>query len=134
MRTRKRNALILAAMAGLGQSAFAQVVWNGGGDPNLSFSVGANWVGGTPPATSGNSIVFDGTVGLAPFNDFTGASFDGITFNSGAGAFVIGGNSFSLNGNITDNEGTNPQTINNAMALTASRNLNVTGGGNLVLG
>src|SRR5437764_5540839 len=138
MRHGKKKALILAAAAaataGISQFTYGQVVWNGGADPNLSFSIGGNWVGGTPPGLTGSALAFGGTVGLAPFNDFTGASFNGITFNSGAGAFVIGGNSFSLNGDLVDSEGTNPQTINNDMTLTASRNVNVIGGGNLILG
>ena len=35
-----------------------------------------------------------GTTRLVNTNDFTGYSFGGITFASGAGAFVLGGNAF----------------------------------------
>src|SRR5438874_1807438 len=127
-RTRRWFILSAAISAGITQVSHAQFVWNGGGAPNLSFSVGANWIGGVAPS-SGASLAFDGTNGLTPFNNLVGTSFSGISFpNSGTGPFVIGGNSFSLGGTINDNDGTNIQTINNSMTLTGNRTVTVTSG------
>ena len=49
-----------------------------------------------------------------------GATYNGLTFNSGASAFTIGGNSFTLGGNVT-NSSSSLQTINNDMTSTGAR-------------
>jgi autotransporter-associated beta strand protein len=117
----------------LGSSAHANThTWNGGGGNN-NWSTGTNWgTGGTAPA-SGDVLVFGGTTRLTPNNDLS-ISIAGITFNSGAGAFVIGGNSITLTGNVTDNETVNPQTINLNMTMSAPRTFTIASGGNLALG
>jgi autotransporter-associated beta strand protein len=66
-------------------------------------------------------------------------SIAGITFNSGAPAYVInsgtaGVNGFTLTGGITNN-GANIETINDLIATTAVRTITLTsGGGNITLG
>src|ERR1700733_286093 len=54
------------------------------------------WTGGNSPPIANDSLVFGtaGSSGDTLTNDLTAAlQFNGITFNSGASAFVIGGNS-----------------------------------------
>ncbi|MFD0894877.1 autotransporter-associated beta strand repeat-containing protein [Luteolibacter ambystomatis] len=104
-------------------------VWDGGGDGN--WGTGANWDDDNVPSFP-VGITFGGTGGLASTNNLTGITVNGITFASGAGAFVIGGNSFSLGGNIVNNSAS-LQTINNAIALTANRTVN-TATGDITLG
>ena len=87
-----------------------------------------NW-GGTAPA-SGDSLDFGGTTRPAPNNNFTaGTTFSNITFNSSAGAFTIGGNYFSIAGDIVNNS-TNLQTLTLGVRLqsSASRNINPASG------
>ncbi len=89
-----------------------------------------------------------GTSGLDLDNDLTSSAFNiaGITFSSGAAAFVIGdgttntysgagaGNAFALTGGIT-NSGTNLETINNPFSIAATQTFTTTaGGGNLTFG
>ncbi|MBE2203440.1 MAG: PEP-CTERM sorting domain-containing protein [Chthoniobacterales bacterium] len=106
-------------------SAHAQLrTWNGGGTDDL-WSSAANW-GGTAPGATGATLVFDGTTRLGPDNDIV-TSLNGITFAASAGSFVLGGNTFTLNGNITNNSGV-LQTIDNAMTLNAQRNIDAAHG------
>jgi autotransporter-associated beta strand protein len=54
--------------------------------------------------------------------------FAGITFNSGAGSFVLNGNAISLSGDVTNNS-TNAQTVNLELDLSgADRNINAAAG------
>jgi fibronectin-binding autotransporter adhesin len=85
-------------------------VWNGSsGGPSYAWSNGANWASSLPP-TSGNPMAFSGLQGLANNNDITGLNVAGITFNSSAGAFVLGGIAIQLSGAIINNS-TATQTI-----------------------
>lgn len=104
--------------------ASAANLWDGGGDGN--WGTGTNWDDDNVP-TFPVGITFGGTSGLASTNNLNGITANGITFASGAGAFVIGGNAFSLGGNIV-NSSTSLQTINNAIALTANRTVNAASG------
>ncbi len=64
-------------------------VWDGGGADN-NWSTAANWDFDIAPV-AGDSLVFAGSTRLAPINDFPPeTTFASITFNAGAGAFVIG--------------------------------------------
>jgi autotransporter-associated beta strand protein len=84
-------AICLLSLAGPTQSTAASRTWTGGGSPDFNWSNPANW-GGTAPG-AGDSLFFDGTTGLQNTNDLAaGTSFTSITFNAGAGAFVIQGN------------------------------------------
>jgi len=72
--------------------------WTGGSNTNDNWSRNNNW-GGTA-AVPGDSLFFGGNTRLTPNNDLTAdASFVGITFNSGAGAFTLIGNRITLGGN-----------------------------------
>lgn len=112
----------------------ADNTWDGGGASG-SWSDLNNWGSDTTPV-SPTALIFGGTSQLTNTNDlFTaGTQFNGITFNSDAGAFVIGGNAITLGGNIVNNS-TSLQTINTNMATTAVRTVTLTtGGGNVALG
>jgi hypothetical protein len=88
--------------------------------------------GGTYTVVSGDALFFGTSTTTTLNNDLVGATYNGLTFNSGASAFTIGGNAFTLNGNIT-NSSTSLQTINNDMTSTGGRTF--TGGtGGLTLG
>jgi fibronectin-binding autotransporter adhesin len=101
-----------------------------------SWSTGG-WTGGNNPPIANDLLVFGaaGSGGTTLTNDLTAAlQFNGITFNSGASAYVIGGNSIKLGGGIT-NSGTSLETLNFNMATTAVRTITMTsGGGDIALG
>src|ERR1019366_1752347 len=92
------------------------------GNTSALFS-GANWTGGNNPPSSGDALVFGvaGTQGTALTADQTaGISYAGITFNSGASAYTIGGaNGITLAGNVVNNS-TNLETLNFPIASTGS--------------
>jgi fibronectin-binding autotransporter adhesin len=101
---------------------------------NGKWSKGGNW-GGTAPV-GGDSLAFGGNLHLTDNNNDLAAdtSFAGITFNSGAGAFTLGGLRITLGGDVT-NLSTNLQTISLDMILSANRTFTtLTGGGNLTIG
>ncbi|MEO7933315.1 MAG: autotransporter-associated beta strand repeat-containing protein [Chthoniobacterales bacterium] len=124
--------LIALAFAGVSSplAHAANDVWIGNTDSN--FATLSNWTGSVSP--NNNTPVFGtaGPFGTTLNNDLSGATFAGLTFNSGASAFTIGGNSFALTGTITNNS-TNTQTINTAMTIAAGRTVTATSG-QLVLG
>lgn len=93
--------LTAGLFAGLAAQGLAAVrTWTGGGNPDFSWSNPANWDGGASAPTSGDFLVFDGTVGLANNNDLTaGLSFSSISFATNAGAFVISGNTVKIGAN-----------------------------------
>ena len=134
-----RLTALLSACLFLSPSLFgATKTWNGGGGDDY-WSTGANW-GGTAPSLSGDVLQFAGSTRLTPDNDFTGASFGTITFNSGAGAFTLSGNSVTLTGasDTIRNRSTNLQTINldvilgtNAAITADSASANITIGGDI---
>ncbi len=128
------SSFVLAALfcvSSLSPVLAANQTWNGGGTDNL-WNTAANW-GGASLAAS-DSLFFSGTTRLATVNPYTaGTSFLGITFTQDAGAFVLGGNSVTLEGNVT-NESGNKQTIDLAMVLVGNRTFTVHGGELLVKG
>lgn len=75
-----------------------------------------------------DSLFFDGSTGLSPNNDFTANTvFNGLTFNSGAGAFTLGGNDIKLGADLT-NGSSAAQIINLPLNLNgANRSLVITG-------
>ncbi|HEY1922515.1 MAG TPA: endo-1,4-beta-xylanase, partial [Tepidisphaeraceae bacterium] len=100
-------------------------IWNGAGTTN-NFSTSANWGGTALPANA--PLVFAGNTRLAPNNDSTsGTEYGGVTFNSGSGAFVVGGNAINLAGDVINNS-TNLQTVNIALAMQANTNFNAASG------
>ncbi|BCU77892.1 autotransporter-associated beta strand repeat-containing protein [Luteolibacter sp. LG18] len=142
-----RQSLVSAAMMVVvtGPSArAAEAVWDGqlgGNAATANFSNAVNWVGDVAPV-SGDSLRFTnmgnpqnaGASGLynasvlvyGANNDLTaGSSISGITFDKGWGGNYIDGNSFVLTGDIVDNQPTFIQLINQAFAISGTRNVNV---------
>jgi len=124
-----RGLVLSSLLAPLAASA-ATRTWDGTGNTNANWSTKQNW--GSNDLASGDTLIFGGTSRVTNTNDFTGFSFAGITFNNTAGAFVIGGNAFTLTGDITNNDA-DLQTINNAITLSGARSVN-TASGNITLG
>ena len=85
----------ILAFAVMGQAA--EVTWDGSDAVNNAGWInGLNWVGDLAP-NPGDALFFDGTAGLANTQDFgAGTTFNGITFKSGAGAFVLGGDAIMM--------------------------------------
>jgi autotransporter-associated beta strand protein len=119
-------------------------VWNGAGG-NQFWSTNPNWVSGSAPGYLGDSLIFAGTVGLAP-NMNNAYTVNGITFSNNAGSFnLASGNSslLTLSGNGIVNRSANAQTINVPVILSSPQTINaapgnvtlaqpVDNGGNLV--
>lgn len=110
-------------------------IWDGGG-ANNNWSTGANWDNDVVPIFP-IALTFTGNSRLANNNDLTGATAASITFDSAAGAFVLGGNPLGLNGNIGFNG--NPATpvtqrINMDLTLNANETVNTPTNGNIILG
>jgi len=95
----------------------------------------ANWTGANNPPITGDALFFGlaGSAGTSLNNNSAATSFAGLTFNYGASAYTFTGNSFTPGGNIIDNA-VNTETLNFPIALSASRTVNVTSGGNLTIG
>ncbi|MGC3989216.1 MAG: hypothetical protein QM796_05955 [Chthoniobacteraceae bacterium] len=99
---------------------------------SANFS-GTNWTTGatvagsaTGTAASGDALYFGTSTTTTLTNDDSGYTFAGFTFNSGASAFTIGGNSFTSTGAILNNS-TSLQTINNAISF-ATQTVNAASG------
>ena len=121
------------------------------GNFSTSFTLGTTTptTGGTSSPASGDALYFgtETTGTVTPNNDLTGVSFAGITFNSGASAFTIGGNTFTLTGGITNNSTSletfttssgaltqaNSQTYTLGGGITITNGLTITGGNNTTL-
>jgi autotransporter-associated beta strand protein len=124
-----------------GQIACAQSTWDGGGGDN-NWGTAANWADNQVP-TFPRPLIFAGATRPAPNNNLGNVSVDGITFNSGAAPFTIGGDAFTLGDEATGDyrrggirqEDDSLQTIAND--LTISRGLHefttVQGAGGLTL-
>lgn len=89
---------LVVAGSGFPHIAFAAVkTWDGGGNPNFNWSVGANWDADAAPAATGDTLTFAGSTGLSANNDFiTALANGGITFSAGAGSFNLGGNAITI--------------------------------------
>ncbi len=96
-------------------------LWTGGGADN-NWSTASNWDDNLVPAFPAG-LHFGGTARLTPGNDFSSRTVTGITFDGGAGAFVLGGNAITLGGDIV-NSSAKTQTINFDMTLDAVRTVN----------
>ena len=111
----------------------ANRTWDGGGtDDNWTDPL--NWDGNLTAPVASDALIFDGTVRLTPTNDNPAdTAFGPISFNAGAGAFVLGGNRVLLTGDINDNS-TKAQKIGFELGLDASTsNINVATGGAISL-
>jgi autotransporter-associated beta strand protein len=114
--------------------ALAQTsTWSGGGAQTATtgWAQSANWGGAA--LAGGNAIVFQGATGLTNGNDTAAAtSYNGVTFNPGSGAFVLGGNSITTTGGLT-NFATSLETINFPIILGAGQSVIVNSGGSLTI-
>jgi fibronectin-binding autotransporter adhesin len=123
----------LGAAGGLiSAQAASPSIWDGGG-ANDNWNNSTNWGGNVPVPGTTYDLQFAGTTRLTPNNDFTALSnFRHITFNAGAGAFTLTGNSITLNGHLTNNS-SSLQTINLPITTGAGRFV-ATPSGNITLG
>ena len=112
--------------------------WTGLG-ANGNWSTAANWDDNAVPAFP-IALTFGGNNQLNNNNDLTGITVAGLTFSNTAGAFTIGGNAVTLNGNIGfigNPASLTTQTVNLNMTLSgpetidAPANAVVSLGGNL---
>jgi autotransporter-associated beta strand protein len=83
--------------------------WNGAGSDD-NWSTAANWTNGYAPLT-GDLVFFDGSTRTSPILE-TGYTVAGVTFDSGAAAFTLGGSgsTLTLAGGVTNNSAY-PQTV-----------------------
>jgi len=88
--------------------------------------------GGTYTVLSGDALFFGTSTTTTLNNDLSSATYNGLTFNSGASAFTIGGNAFTLNGNIT-NSSSSLQTISNNLTISSGGKTFAGGTGGLTL-
>ena len=122
---------IIAALTAVHLPA-ATIVWDGGGG-NDNWTTPENWAGNSAP-TANDSLVFDGTTRLTPSNNFpVGTSFNGLAFPATAAAFILAGNSITLNGAITSDSPAR-QMVNVPIILAAAQNVTVGAGGALAIG
>jgi autotransporter-associated beta strand protein len=106
-------------------------------NPNDGTFGGVNWTVGTTgqatptnAAASGDALFFDTSTITTLNNDLSSATFAGFTFNSGASAYTIGGNAFTLSGALTNNS-SSLQSFSNAITFAAAQT--ITGAGNIAL-
>ncbi len=138
---RSAVALVIVALFGLGRDARAATdTWA----PTISANwADTNWTGADNPPLTGDALVFGsaGSFGVTlTDNLMTPSTYTvaGITFSSGAAAFVIkpgtaGVNGFTLTGGI-NNAGTALETINDSIAVNTTQAFTTTtGGGNITI-
>jgi fibronectin-binding autotransporter adhesin len=125
--------IVLGAFAVKVASAASNDTWAGNTSPN--WNTAANWDVNVVPA-AGDGLFFGtaGSAGAGLNNDIAaGRSFAGITFNSGASPFTLGGNGIALIGGIT-NSSASPQLIKLAVTDSAGVYVNEAGGGTTLNG
>jgi autotransporter-associated beta strand protein len=100
----------------------ADRTWDGGGS-DANWSTVNNWDGNATAPSAGDTLIFGGAAWISNNNDLSaGTAFSGITFTNGVGAFVLNGNTITLNGNIS-NLSTSAKTINLPMVLSNDRTI-----------
>src|SRR5580658_9382647 len=98
------------------------LLWTGGSLVSSNWSDNANW--GGPGIIAGDDLAFGGTAGLDNTNDTASrTSYSSITFNPGAGSFVLNGNLLNIANGITNNSLV-PQTVNLGISFSNSITLN----------
>jgi autotransporter-associated beta strand protein len=97
-------------------------IWDGGGS-DANWSTVANWDGDLTAPFASDALFFGGSTRLSNTNDLSaGIAFAGLSFLNGSGAFILGGNAVTLDGNIS-NLSTSAQTINLPMVLSGIRTI-----------
>lgn len=138
MNTNKFVRIIVALVTVIASPHYAVggTTWDGGGG-NDDFSTGANWNdNSTPPTGTTVDLFFAGSTRLTPNNDYGNFDdFRSIFFNSGAGSFVISGNSIDFFDGKIENNSANDQSLNiaNFSFNNGSQEVNPVSG-NLTLG
>lgn len=120
---------ILIIMGSIAPPVFAaNKTWDGGSGGDSNWQTGDNWDNNIAPSTY-DALYFAGSTRLTPSNNYAAnTQFNGITFNSGAGAFTLSGNDIKLGGNIT-NSSSNTQTMGLGMALQQDTTIDTGSGG-----
>ncbi len=104
--------LLLSAVTGVRAAG----VWDGGGADN-NWSTIENWDDNNAVKSDGSvNVHFGGSTRLTPNVD-TAWEVKGLTFNSGSGAFILGGSLLTLRGDGIDQNDDDTQTINNNLTL-----------------
>jgi hypothetical protein len=126
------KAVVALMLAALSPAALAATdTWSGASITSANWTDGLNWLPGVP--SPNDALVFDGVLQLTNTNDTpANTQYNGLTFNSTAGAFVLNGNAINLGGDLIDNSA-NTETINLPLTLLQNTNANVVGGGTLNL-
>ena len=105
----------------------ANRTWDGGGS-DANWKTSANWDGDATYPSAGDALVFGGAAGLANTNDLdAGTSIAGLTFSSGAGAFLLSGNAVTLGGDLVNNDA-DTQTVALPLILDGPRTVNAASG------
>ena len=100
------------------------ITWNGGSATGNNWSDAANWSGTAIGAL--DHLIFDGTTRLNNANDTAASTlYTNMTFNPGAEAFTLNGNSIDLQGTMIDNSAST-QTV--SLGFTLSGNCTFDGG------
>jgi len=116
------------------------LTWGGGSTTTNSWSVGANWVGGTAPSTNATStqkLDFTGSTRTSPLMN-NSYSVNSLKFDSGAGSFTVNasGRTLTLSGTVPSiiQQSPNTQTISSGtVALGANTVVDVSGAGALAI-
>src|SRR5215469_16047722 len=104
------------------------------GNTSINWNTAANWSPAAVPA-AGDDLFFGaaGSAGANLTNDIaTGTSFAGITFNSGANAYILFGNSIGITGGITNSSGV-AEMMSNNIALGGNISVDTGAGGTTTL-
>ena len=123
---RSASLLALSLLCATGAQA-ANWAWSTA--PGSATFAGNNWTSGTVPGAasstpgSGDSLYFGTSSMLGLTNNDSGFTFAGLTFNSGANAFTLTGNAFTL--------ATGSGVTNNSAAAQSITNV-ISGAGNVV--
>ncbi|MDF3056641.1 MAG: uncharacterized protein K0R17_856 [Rariglobus sp.] len=129
-RTSGRRLGLLIAGAACSPAVATDYTWNGLGSDN-NWSSAANWLGGAAPANdTSTQLFFAGSTRLLPSADAPW-SIGGLTFNSDAGAFTLGGSTLTLASGVSvTNNATTTQTIaTSGIVLSEASTWNAASGG-----
>lgn len=113
--------LVRSIAAFLPFAGLAGTIWDGGGADDL-WGTAENWSpDGAPPTGQTVDLTFDGTMRLAPVNNY-GAfdDFHSLTFAATAGAFTLSGSAIDLFGKI-ENYSALTQTVAMDLAINAGQ-------------
>lgn len=114
--------VLLFSIAFSSASLFAAIrTWSGAGGDSL-WNNGLNW-GGTPPAVTGDNLVFAGTVQLFNTNDIVNMTNNWVRFD--AGGFNLFGNKIIVNNGFTNLADGNTISLPLEWTLTGTKNWQV---------